>query len=260
MRHLSLIATVALGSACNANLFSLEDDIELGQQLRDEVNSDTKNFNVVDPADAPDAYDHLDRMLAQILASDAIEYRDEFDWEIYLINDDETLNAFAAPGGYMWVYTGLIKFLDTEDDLVGVLGHEVAHADKRHGTQALTAQYGTSVLLTLLLGEDPGLLAQIAASLGQLRFSRENESESDEFSVRYLCDTDYAANGAAGFFQKLEEKGAGGVPEFLSTHPNPANRVEAINDLAAKLACSTDPNPNVSYDAFVASLPPPPKP
>ena len=161
MRTLTLAIATALAAGCNANLFSLQDDIDLGVQLRDEINNDPENFPVVDPADAPEAYGHLQRMLDLVLADDDVQYRDEFDWEIALINDDKTLNAFAAPGGKIWVYTGLMRFLETEDDLIGVLGHEVAHADLRHSTQAMTAQYGASVVITLILGEDPGLLADV---------------------------------------------------------------------------------------------------
>ena len=62
----------------------------------------------------------------------------DFDWELKIIHDDETLNAFCAPGGYIYVYTGLIKFLAHEDNLAGVIGHEIAHADLRHSTQQLT--------------------------------------------------------------------------------------------------------------------------
>ena len=238
------------------NLFTIEDDIELGLQLRDEINADPKGFPVVDRADAPEAYGHLDRMLNAVLNSGEVEFADDFAWEIYLIDDDETLNAFAAPGGYLWVYTGLMGFLEVEDDFVGVLGHEVAHADRRHSTEQLTQQYGLDVLLEIVFGESPGVVGELAAGLAGLGFSRADESEADEFSVQYLCQTDYAANGAAGFFSKLVEKGATEVPEFLSTHPSSANRVDDINAIAQQLGCSTEPNPNVpAWSEVLASLP-----
>src|SRR5690606_12090547 len=121
----------------------------------------------------------------------------------------------------------------------GVMGHEMAHADLRHSTSQLTRQYGIGLLLTVLSGGDPGTLSQILASLVALKFSRDHESEADDYSVIYLCETEYAANGAASFFEKLIEEGASQPPEFLSTHPNPDNRVENINNAAVERGCDT---------------------
>lgn len=253
MRNWTITLPLLLGAACGANIFTVEDDVMLGQQLRDEINANPDEYPVVDRADAPEAYAALDRIKDNILASDDIQYRDEFDWELRLIKDDEVLNAFAAPGGYMYVYTGLIRFLEREDDLAGVIGHEIAHADQRHGTEQLTQQYGVSALLGIALGTDPGLLAELAFGLVSLRFSRSDETEADAFSVRYLCDTPYAANGAAEFFRKLE--GASSVPAFLSTHPNPENRVQRIDDLAVELECSTEAYAQGDYQALIDALP-----
>jgi len=261
MRMLSLVlpATV-LAAGCSevpdVNLFTIEDDIELGMQLRAEINSDPATYPVVDEADAPQAYAHLRRMRDAVLDGGAVEHQDDFDWEIYLIHDDETLNAFAAPGGYIWVYSGLMRFLDQEDDLVGVLGHEIAHADQRHSTNQLSKAYGVSVLLGVVFGSEPGLIPELAAGLASLSFSRGDESEADDFSVDYLCGTDYAANGAAAFFEKLLADGGGQVPEFLSTHPSSDTRVMDINARAEELGCDTTPNPNVpAWQDVLGSLP-----
>lgn len=241
------------------NLFTIEDDIELGAQLRDEINANPKEYGkVLDPSDPAnaEAYAHLQRITDQILASPEVAHRDEFVWELYIIDDPETLNAFCAPGGYIYVYTGIVKYLDVEDHFAGVMGHEIAHAAQRHSTQQLTKAYGISTLLGLVLGSDPGLIAQVAAGLLSLEFSRTDESEADEYSVYYLCDTDYAADGTAGFFEKLIEEGdAGFVPEFLSTHPSPDNRVEDIRALAEDLGCSLEPNPDAQWASFQQSLP-----
>jgi predicted Zn-dependent protease len=259
----SWIAPLLLG-ACGTelpavNLFTIEDDIELGAQLRDEINANPKEYgNVLDPADPAnaEAYAHLQRITDEILSSDEVAHRDEFPWELYIIDDPETLNAFCAPGGYIYVYTGIVKYLDEEDHFAGVMGHEIAHAAQRHSTQQLSKAYGVSVLLGVIFGSDPGLIAQVAAGLLSLEFSRTDESEADEYSVYYLCDTDYAANGTAGFFQKIVDEGDQGfVPEFLSTHPSPDNRVENINILAEDLGCSLELNPNADWAGFQSSLP-----
>lgn len=222
------------------NVFTLQQDKELGAQLQQEIQSTPSQYPVLPFVGNETAYNYMWAMRDRILASSSVRYRNEFTWELGIINDPTTLNAFAAPGGYMYVYTGLIKFLDEADHLAGVVGHEIAHADRRHSTQQMTRVYGLETLLSVLSGGNPGTLAQIAQGLATLSFSRAHEREADDYSVTYLCDTDYASNGAAAFFQKLTDEGSsGGTPAFLSTHPNPDNRVGAINDKAQELGCST---------------------
>ncbi|MEM1325792.1 MAG: M48 family metalloprotease [Bacteroidota bacterium] len=254
-----LITLGLLSSTCGSgngiNLFSIEDDIALGKQLRDQVLS-SGEYNVLSRSQYPQSYAYLDNMVNSILNSGDIRYKDEFAWEVYIL-EDETLNAFAAPGGYIFVYTGLIKFLDRPDDLAGVMAHEVAHADRRHSTDQLTRRYGISALAGIVLGENAeNIGTEILSSLVSLRFGRSDESEADAFSVNYLCDTKYAANGAASFFEKMTQQNTVGVPEFLSTHPSPQNRVAEINQLANQTQCSTNASGSVSaWQSFQRSLP-----
>ncbi|MEZ4238261.1 MAG: M48 family metalloprotease [Myxococcota bacterium] len=210
-------------------------------QLAAEIEANPDEYGVIlDRSQYAEAYAHLDAIRDEILSADAVNYPSRFDWETHIIDDDEVLNAFAAPGGYIYVYTGLIRYLDSEDHFAGVMGHEIAHADQRHSTQQLTKAYGIESLLGLIFGDaDPGLAADVAAGLLSLEFSRTDEAEADEYSVRYLCDTPYAANGAAGFFEKLLAEGSVEIPEFLSTHPSSASRVQDINAMAEELGCST---------------------
>ncbi len=157
-------------------------------------------------------------------------------------------NAFATPGGHIYVFSGLVKFLEDENQLAGVLGHEIAHADRRHTSRMLQQQYGISLLLSLLVGDNPGQLVQIAAGLGQLKFSRDFEVEADQYSVIYLNKTTYACDGAAGFFIKAEAQGQGNPPTFLSTHPNPGSRVENIQNKATELGCRNRTVSSATFD------------
>ncbi len=135
-----------------------------------------------------------------------LKYADKFDWKVDIIKNDSVLNAFCAPGGYICVYTGIIKFLDNEAQFAGVLGHEMAHADRRHSTDQLTKAYGIQLLLGIVLGNNQSQLAQIAADLAAgvatLAFSRDAEYESDEYSVKYLYNTAYDARGVRGLFSQ----------------------------------------------------------
>jgi len=241
------LASLIVYSACDENgdllLFSVQDDLDLGSQVAAEIAADPEQFPVLSKTQYAEAYAVLDGMLSEILDSDAVTYKDEFAWELTIIDDDQTLNAFATPGGYLYVYTGLIFFLDREDDLAGVIGHEVAHSDQRHSSKQLQRVYGISLLLEIIAGGQSELTQQVLSGLvgvGALQFSRDAETEADEFSVEYLSDTEYACNGAATFFDKLIANEVARNPEFLSTHPDPGNRVSAINTKATDIGCSVD--------------------
>lgn len=218
----------------NANIFTAEDDIRLGKQVRDEINSDTKQYPVLSENSNRELYKYIQGLRDVILNTNTLKYKDQFEWEIKIIDDKETLNAFATPGGYIYIYTGLIKFLDSEDELLGVLGHEMAHADRRHSTRQLTKSVGIALLLDAALGNKESV-EQIVGALIGIQFTRSNEAEADEYSVNYLCSTAYNAAGSAGFFKKMMDNPT--PPEFLSTHPSPKNRVEDIEGLKNNLGC-----------------------
>jgi predicted Zn-dependent protease len=247
------------GATCtplNLNIFSLQKDIDLGAQVAAEIANDPATYPVLDESTYSTAYGHLHRITNKILNSGNVKHKGDFVWQVKIIQDDNTLNAFCTPGGYIYVYTGIIKYLDSEDDLAGVLGHEIAHADNRHTTETMTREYGINTLLQIVLGNDPNTLVVLAKNLTDLKYSRCHEAEADDYSVRYLSGTNYRCNGAASFFEKIVASGGSSTPEFLSTHPDPGNRVESINNQAKNNGCNTTtPAPDEQYAAFKASLP-----
>lgn len=253
---LLFLGFVFIVSCSGINLFSTQDDKDLGAQFHQEILSDPSTYPILSESQYPQAYAYLRGIRDEILNSGNVELKDEFEWNVFIIRDDETLNAFATPGGYLYFYTGLIKYLQNEDDFAGVMAHEIAHADKRHSTESLTTQYGSAILLDIIFGNSTsGQIASIVSGLASLEYSRDAESEADEYSVRYLSQTEYACDGAAGFFEQLVAEGnANSGPEFLSTHPSPDNRVEDINATAAELDCSTSLSGN-DFASFQNMLP-----
>ena len=235
-----IVSTIILsgcGKGGGFNIFSIEDDKQLGLQTKSQIESDPAQFPILNPATNAAAYAYINTLRDEILASGQVTHKDDFVWEVKIIKNDDIQNAFCTPGGYIYVYTGLIKYLDNKSSLAGVMGHEMAHADKRHSTTQLTKQYGVQTLLDVVLGKNQGLLSQIGSELVSLTFSRADESQADEYSVKYLCPTKYHADGAANFFQKITDQGASNPPEFLSTHPNPDNRVKNIQKQATDGGC-----------------------
>lgn len=254
-----VIATVFFTNSCSegggVNIFSVQDDIDLGAQIAAEIASDPATYPILSETTYADAYALVDDIVDRILAGGEVAHKDDFVWEVHIINDDNIINAFATPGGYIYIYTGLIKYLDNEAQLAGVMGHEMAHADLRHTTDQLTQAYGISFLLSVLLGDDQSVIADIAASLTQLAFSREDESQADEYSVIYLCPTEYYAPASAGFFEKVEAEGGTEIPVFLSTHPNPDDRIANIYAKADELGCSGSELFEERYQDLLDALP-----
>ncbi|HRN94540.1 MAG: M48 family metalloprotease [Chitinophagales bacterium] len=222
------------------NLFSIEDDIALGKQTQQEIANNPTEYPILDEATNQAAYNYLYTMRDAILnGSSEFQHKNDFEWKLYIIKRDDVQNAFCTPGGYIYVYTGLMKTLDDASSLAGVMGHEMAHADRRHSTQQMTEVYGIQTLLSFI-GGNAQQIAEIAGQLISLKFSRNHETEADTYSVKYLCPTRFRADGAADFFKKLG--GSQGVPEFMSTHPDPGNRISNIEKQKTDLNCSDADN------------------
>lgn len=259
-----LLLTTALTSCSDDGketvlLFSPEKDVELGAQLKQEIFANPSQYPLLDSVQYRSAYEYIRGLKDSILNTGEIGYRDEFAWEVYIIEDDQTLNAFASPGGYIFFYTGLIKYLDNEDDLMGVMGHEIAHADRRHSVKQMQRQYGINLLLSIVLGNEPGQISQILAGIAGngtlLAFSRDAETEADLYSVDYLSKTPYRCDGAKTFFKKLSDGNSQAPPKFLSTHPPSADRVINIETKALEIGCDTTYFSPSSYQTFKNSLP-----
>jgi predicted Zn-dependent protease len=247
------------------NLFTVEQDIEFGEEFHTQLLANQTEFPLLERNTASAiAYQHLDRIRNALKTSPDLNYGNTFSWDVYIINNDNVVNAFCVPGGKMYFYTGLIKFLENEAQFAGVMAHEMAHADKRHTTKVMTKQYGFSILLSALLGDDPSLLAEIAAGLAQglteLAFSRDNEYEADEFAVKYTDDAsgdnNFDPKGISGFFEKIgTDPETTSAPEFLSTHPSDEHRLENITNVWTEIGSPTGELYATRYAEFKASLP-----
>ena len=256
---------IAVVSACGVinkknkgkgfNVFSLSQDKQLGFQTASEIDGNPGQYPLLDSVKYAKVYQYLYKVRDNILNTGEVSLKDEFSWRLRIVHDDNTLNAFCTPGGYIYFYTGILKFLESEDELAGVMAHEVAHADMRHSTRQMSTMYSIQVIEQVLLG-DPTLLSQLTKSIVGLKFSRKHETQADEMSVKYLCPTIYNAAGGAGFFQKIEAMSEGGrQPEFLSTHPNPANRIENFINNKTTMGCAGTNDFKVEYQKMVAMLP-----
>ena len=252
-------------SSCDdgkVNIFSVDEDIQLGREVTAEILANPSEYPILDEAQYPEAYQHLRRIRDQVLASGKqsgqLRYGDRFDWDVFII-DQEVLNAFALPGGNTFYYSGLIKYLEDEASFAGVMAHEFAHSDRRHATNRMTKIYGYQVVLSMILGNNPSLAAQIAADLAlglrALAFSREDEYEADEYAVKYIYPSELDARGVAYFFEQMELQEGADWMIYFSTHPHPSDRIEKIYQHHQTLGGDEGEKHAVRYQAFKNSLP-----
>jgi predicted Zn-dependent protease len=212
------------------NLFSKEQDIQLGQEAATQVR---KQMTVVNDPVLKNYVSLIGKRLAASREAQSSGF--PFSFEVVA---DPSINAFALPGGPMFINTGLLKAVDNEAQLAGVMGHEMSHVILRHGTNQASKQ--NLIQLPALLGSEMagssmlGQLAQVGIGLGAnsvlLKFSRTAESQADITGVHLMAEAGYDPMQMAAFFEKLSAQGGQGVPQFLSDHPNPENRSRAIQE------------------------------
>jgi len=218
------------------NRFSPQDDINLGKRAATDAEKQLPLCN----APKVDAYlTELGTRLAQKLPTGGVHYPLEF----HCVND-KAINAFALPGGYVFVNRGAIEAADNEAQLAGVMAHELSHVALRHGTnqatKAMLAETGLGIF-GAVFGDSAGgaLLTQLGSFTAGgvlLRYSRTAESQADVMGTQVLYDTGYDPRALAQFFEKLEAETKGkNPPEFFSDHPNPEHRVGRVDEEVEKL-------------------------
>ncbi len=241
-------------------IFPPSQDIGLGQQLDREIRANPKEYPILNDASARQ---YVQGLVNSVIQAPEVKYRGTFPYTTEIIRDDKTVNAFCTPGGYIYVYTGLIKMLDNEASLAGVLGHEIAHAERRHSAQRMVKAYGAQMMMSIVLGNSPDRTAEVAANmftgLALLKNSRDDESEADDYSFKYLRSTRWYPGAISYFFEKVKGQSSGGTVErLLSTHPLPQDRLDAVAGRIkdAKLPSPTEQSlQSAPYQSFKKRLP-----
>jgi predicted Zn-dependent protease len=166
-----------------------------------------------------------------------------FDVELRVV-DDEAVNAFALPGGFVTVNFGLLKEAESGEEVAGVLAHELQHALLRHGTRRMLRELGMSAILGLLTGGgDLQTLSGMASNLIGLSYDRDQESEADARGVELLRKAGIDASGLATFFERLAKSGDAAPPALLSTHPDPGDRARWVREGSGGRASRSLPAP-----------------
>jgi predicted Zn-dependent protease len=218
---------------------SVSQEMQMGAQAYDQVKSDPKMRQSQDPREIEPVKRVAARIIEAAKRSKYAEIAQEFQWEVTIIKDDKTMNAFALPGGKIAVYTGIFPVARTEAGLAAVLGHEVVHALARHGGERMSQGQLTNAALQVAgaaagAAGGGGMLSQAAmAALGAgaqvgvlLPFSRKHESEADYIGILLAADAGYDPRESVLLWERMAQLSGGASPsEFLSTHPNHETRI-----------------------------------
>jgi predicted Zn-dependent protease len=238
VRVLVLSCSVAVASCATPGiakaLVSDDQEAQLGAQVKQELDKQGTKY-----IHDPEIVNYVKGVAQKIFVS-ADKDRPGVKWQVYVIDDPKQVNAFATPGGYLYVYTGLLMAADNEAELAGVWGHESGHVVARHSAQQMVNQMGLETVIGIALGQNPNQLAQVASALAEkgalLAYSREDETQADEYGARYASQAGYDPHALIQFFEKLQ-KMEGQQPAFakyLSDHPATADRIVHLQQFIAE--------------------------
>ena len=216
----------------NINIFTDEEEIQLGLQFSHQIEREMQMYSdsVVNAYIA---------QLGQHLVNHS--QRQDITYHFKVVNT-EAVNAFAVPGGYLYVNIGLIRAAESESELAGVIGHEIGHVVGKHGVKQLTRQLGLAAVIQLALGEDQSKLEQIVTGLAAngilMKYSRDAEREADEYAVQEMYDAGIDPEGLAIFFERLlnlQRRSPSKLEQLFSTHPPTIERVTTIRSHITQL-------------------------
>ncbi|MET0389562.1 MAG: M48 family metallopeptidase [Polyangiales bacterium] len=215
-------------------LIPTEQENKLGLQVKQQLETQEHITYYADTA----VVDYVRRVADKVIMQGRRE-RSDVQWQVNVIDAPKTVNAFATPGGYLYVYTGLLLAADNEAELAGVMAHETGHVVGRHSARQMVDAYGLAAVSGIIFGKNPGLLAQVTSQVASkgvmLANSRSDETEADEYGARYASAAGYDPRALMTFFGKLKalEGNTPGVLAILSDHPTSAARIAHLKQYIA---------------------------
>lgn len=211
---------------------SVQDEITLG--LRSAPSMAQQHGGLYPSQEAQDLVDRV----GNSLVNNSIARNTPYKYDFHLLRDPKSINAFALPGGQIFITYALYSKLENEDQLAGVLGHEIGHVLGRHSADRMAKQGLTQGLLSGVMvggGDAAGQMAGMIANTINMSYGRDDELESDDLGVKFLIDAGYEPEEMIGVMQILKAAaGPNRTPERMSTHPDPENRIEKIKEAIRK--------------------------
>jgi predicted Zn-dependent protease len=241
-------ASCGSGGIASGNSVTLDQEWQLGDQMAAQVSQQMQLVR------DPTALAELQRIGERLHRATPLADR-RFDFEIV---NDPSVNAFAIPGGHVYVNSGLLAHAEKEDELAGVLAHEINHVVARHVIKQMEQQQMIGALGSILLGQNPGavqqILAQVVAGGAMARFSRADEKEADDMGLQTMTQAGYDPHGMLDMFSRLlalDKGGDSSVARFFADHPGTQDR---INDISSRIAKMGNPTGTVDTPSYHSNL------
>jgi len=237
----------------NKEEFTSEDQKKIGLYLKNVIRENPDQFKILDKGENIQFYNYITTLIETFINTPNVNYRDSFNWDVTIIEDDKTTSAFITPGGHLFIYTGLLKFLTAENQLSSIIAHEISYADNDYAIEKLKSDYSGEILGDILLGNDIPELLDMAFSLKDLEFTAEEVLSSDTYSIELMCPFQYDTHGIKSIIEKANESNTE-VHWLTAKRCDPSVRIDNILENAASCG-EEDPIFAERYEYYKAMLP-----
>lgn len=256
----SILILVLSISACEKNpppdtsVFTLQDEIKLGYKLNEYILNHPGEYPILEADSFGNVYGFINEASNMLISTGNLTYENEFSWDVTILNDDKSARAFSLPGGYVYLSTGLLKYLSTYSEMLSVLGHEMAYADKHLSRDYLAEQFGLTVLVDVSIGTNQSLTSDLINKLLQTAYTSDMTKIADEVAVSLVCPTPYDPSGMIDILARAEAQPADS-PLWLTLRPGFSNRAENIAGRIDILNCLGNETGETTYQQFLTTLP-----
>lgn len=232
--------------------FTVEDQSTIATNLSYLIDQTVNYYEVLDTNQYEAFYTYINSIFTSVVNTNPVETRKDFDWNVFVLKDDNLKTTFGIPGGKVYITTGMLKSIQSENELFSILAHEVYYIDQGVALATLKAEYGALVLGDLILGTNSTAAIDMAETIYTLKYSNEQVMEADQFVVDLICPFQYEARGLKSYIEyaMLSEESV----DWLEYRPGGELRIGAINNAASD--CGFDEQRFVErYDDFKSLLP-----
>lgn len=185
--------------------YTIEDQIVVGETMKAQLSKMQDVYPILDRTAHACVYERMDILFNTLLNTSVVQNRKKFDWNIHIIDNDEIKNAFTLPGGQIYIYKGLIKYLKTESELVAVLGNEIAYSDQELALNTLRAEHGNVVVSDLSTGKAVPNLEEMLRDLPYIQYDEATVLAADAISISLICPFQYDAGSLKSFVTKATD-------------------------------------------------------
>ncbi len=213
--------------------FSPEEQIKIGEAFKAEIEGNPTGFPILDRKVNPAAYHYVETLFLTLLNTAPVIHRLDYEWTVNIVQNDSVRTAFFLPGGHLYLYTGLLKFMDSESQLLGVIGHEMYYADTELMVRQMGKEFGGTKMGDILLDNPVPQLDDYALAMPFLQFGEEEVLLADAFALQIICPFQYEPVGIKYILEKAEQ---GNVPfQWVENRSaNSALRIQKIEDQAVE--------------------------